>query len=132
MQNLTVNVSVIPSYLAEQSDGDTYRFIWAYEVSIHNKSTQAIQLLNRYWQITSMSGEVNVVKGAGVVGLQPLILPNKHFAYTSFCELNAPQGTMEGHYEMQTLDETHFQVPIPKFILTSPSSMSTVFRSHLH
>jgi ApaG protein len=67
-----------------------------------------------------------------VIGLQPLIKPRSRFIYTSFCQLMTPQGTMEGYYEVQDLDEKRFSVEIPKFILSSPSEISATFRSRLH
>ena len=71
--------------------------------------------------------------GAGVVGLQPLIKPGKQFIYTSYCQLATPQGTMEGHYEFQNLDEQHYSVAIPKFVLATPVTMtSDDYRSKLH
>ena len=127
-----IAVSALPTYLAEQSEANAYRFIWAYEIEIFNNSAEPVQLLGRCWQITSMSGRVDVVKGAGVIGLQPLIQPGKRFYYTSFCELTTPQGTMEGYYEMQTVREETFTVNIPKFILSSPTKVLALFKQHLH
>ncbi|OGT46278.1 MAG: Co2+/Mg2+ efflux protein ApaG [Gammaproteobacteria bacterium RIFCSPHIGHO2_12_FULL_41_20] len=121
-----------PSYLAAQSDPESQRFLWSYEVTISNEADEIVQLLNRYWKITDMTGRVEEVKGPGVVGLQPIIKPGKKFVYSSFCQLVTPQGTMEGNYEMQTLEEERFLVHIPKFILTAPSAITRTFRSMLH
>src|SRR3990167_3477592 len=116
---LKVIVAVQSSYLAHQSDPENHRFLWTYEVTVSNQSKSVIQLLNRHWRITDMTGKVEDVRGPGVVGLQPVIKPEKQFIYNSFCQLMTPQGTMEGEYEMQTLEEKHFLVSIPKFVLTS-------------
>lgn len=132
MKNITVKVSAKAFYLAEQSAREENRFLWSYEITIANESEEIVQLLNRYWRITDLTGRVEEVRGPGVIGLQPIIKPKKPFIYTSFCQLATPQGTMEGHYEMQTLEEVHFSVQIPKFILTSPASVSAEFRSRLH
>ena len=107
-------------FLPEQSIIENNRYMWSYEISIVNNSEGIIQLLNRYWCITDMMGHIEEVRGPGVVGLQPVIKPGKKFTYTSFCQLMTPQGTMEGHYEMQTLEEDNFVVSIPKFVLTMP------------
>lgn len=129
---LNIVVVAKPSYLAAQSNPESHRFLWSYEVTITNESDEIVQLLNRYWRITDMSGKVEEVKGPGVIGLQPIIKPQKSFSYSSFCQLVTPQGTMEGHYEMQNLEEEKFIVQIPKFILSAPGGISSSFRSKLH
>jgi ApaG protein len=130
MKQITVNINVKTSYLPEQSVAKEARFLWSYEIRIENQSSEIIQLLNRFWKITDLTGRIEEVRGPGVIGLQPIIKPTKPFTYTSFCQLATPQGTMEGHYEMQTLEEERFTVQIPKFILTSP--VSEEYRSKLH
>ena len=99
---------------------------------VRNESGDIVQLLNRYWRITDMTGHVEEVRGPGVVGLQPLIKPEKKFVYNSFCQLSTPHGTMEGEYEMQTLEEKRFIVQIPKFVLAAPLDIAETFRSRLH
>jgi len=131
-KNTQVTVHSKSIYLSDQSTVEEQRFLWTYEMTIENKSEETIQLLNRYWRITDMTGHVEEVRGPGVVGLQPLIKSGKTFIYSSYCQLAAPQGTMEGYYEMQTLDEVHFIVEISKFILSTPSDISADFRSRLH
>jgi ApaG protein len=131
MKKLTsILVNVNPSYVLEQSDPSHHKFVWSYDILITNNSEEIVQLLHRFWRITDMTGKVEELHGAGVVGLQPLIKPGKQFTYTSYCQLMTPHGTMEGHYEFETLSEEHFSVSIPKFILSVPSSMTD--RSRLH
>ncbi len=125
-------VKVSPSYVAAQSDPENHKFTWSYEVTITNHSSEIAQLLNRFWRIIDMSGKIEEVQGVGVVGLQPLIKPEKTFTYISYCQLTVPQGTMEGYYEMQNLEEERFIIEVPKFILTAPSSITKAFRSRLH
>jgi ApaG protein len=120
------------AYIIEQSDPLTQRFVWSYEITIINEGTELAQLLHRYWRITDMTGKVEEIHGVGVVGLQPLIRPGRPFVYTSFCQLHTPQGTMEGQYELQTLEEEHFKIEIPKFILSAPSDITKIFKSKLH
>src|SRR5690242_17333340 len=118
MNNIKITINAHATFLPDQSAIDHHRFLWSYEIMVTNEGTELVQLLNRYWRITDMTSHVEEVRGPGVVGLQPLIRPGKKFSYTSFCQLMTPQGTMEGHYEMQTLTEEQFIVTIPKFILT--------------
>jgi ApaG protein len=131
-KSVVVTISTKTQYLADESAPENHRFIWSYEITIDNQSEEVIQLLNRYWRITDMSSKVEEVRGPGVIGLQPLIKPGKKFSYSSFCQLTSPQGTMEGHFEMQNLNDEMFHVQIPKFILTCPSSSANTYRSRLH
>jgi len=119
-------------YTSEQSDPAHQKFVWSYEITIANTSDEIVQLLSRFWKITDMTGHVEEIHGLGVIGMQPIIKPNKNFVYVSYCQLMTPQGTMEGHYEMQTLDEDHFNIDIPKFILSAPSHITQMFKSRLH
>lgn len=120
------------TYIPEQSEPTNQKFVWAYEIIIQNGSDEIVQLLSRCWKITELTGKVEELTGPGVVGLQPIIKPGKRFTYSSFCQLTTPQGTMEGYFEMQNLDELHFNVEIPKFILSAPSSITKNYRSKLH
>ena len=125
-------VTAQPSYDSIQSDPKNQKFVWSYEITITNEDTDIVQLLSRSWHVTDMTGKIEEIRGMGVVGLQPIIKPGKMFVYTSFCQLTTPQGTMAGYYEMQNLDEVHFIIDIPKFILSAPSSITQSFRSKLH
>lgn len=128
----SLQVNAQPLYVPEQSNPANEKFVWSYEITITNESDDIVQLLNRFWRITDMTGKIEEIHGTGVIGLQPLIKPGKKFVYTSYCQLLTPQGTMEGYYEMQNLDEQHFNIEIPKFILSAPSSITQSYRSRLH
>src|SRR5579872_3913476 len=132
IKNEKILIKAAASYVAAQSDPDNQKFIWSYEITVDNTSEEIVQLLNRFWRITDMTGKIEEIQGVGVVGLQPLIKPAKPFTYVSYCQLTVPQGTMEGYYEMQNLEDEHFVVEIPKFILTAPTSITKGFRSRLH
>ncbi len=133
MNESKIYINANSTYLPEQSIVASRRFFWSYEITVVNDSEEIVQLLNRFWRITDMTGYVEEVRGPGVVGLQPVVKPGKQFTYTSFCQLTTPQGTMEGHYEMQLIvNETQFVVDIPKFVLTSPMAIAASFHGRLH
>ena len=46
-------------------------------------STRTMRLRARHWKITDAFGRLQEVKGAGVVGEQPLLEPGQSFEYTS-------------------------------------------------
>jgi ApaG protein len=119
-------VSVRPFYLEEQSSPDEDHFVWAYRVNIENRSKETVQLINRHWRITDKLGRLQEVKGAGVVGEQPVLKPGESFEYTSGCPLGTPSGIMVGSYEMSTPEGDHFNVEIPAFSLDSPHDIASL------
>jgi ApaG protein len=119
-KNYQIRVDVATQYLAEQSDAAANRYVFAYTIKISNVGSVAAQLISRHWIITDAGGEVQEVRGLGVVGHQPLLQPGEHFEYTSGCALNTPVGTMSGSYQMTAEDGTQFEAPITEFVLSMP------------
>ncbi|MBF0093703.1 MAG: Co2+/Mg2+ efflux protein ApaG [Alphaproteobacteria bacterium] len=117
-RNITVTVK--PFYLEEQSEPEDNHFVWAYRVTIENGSEETVQLLRRYWKITDAFGRVQEVRGAGVVGEQPVLKPGEAFEYSSGTPLPTPSGIMVGTYEMEKPTGERFDVDIPAFSLDSP------------
>jgi hypothetical protein len=72
-----VDVSVVTRYLAEQSQPEQDRFAFAYTITVQNNGQIPAKLLSRHWVITDGDGHVEEVRGAGVVGQQPLIEAGK-------------------------------------------------------
>ena len=116
----SITVTVEPEFLADQSDPDEHRFVWAYHVRIENQGNQTVQLKSRYWRITDELGHVQEVSGAGVIGEQPTLEPGDSFEYTSGTPLGTPSGIMQGHYVMETESGETFPATIPAFSLDSP------------
>ena len=115
-----ISVTVTPIYLEDQSEPEEDHYVWAYQVRIENDGMETVQLRSRHWRITDANGLVQEVRGAGVVGEQPVLEPGETFEYTSGTPLNAPSGIMVGSYEMQTDDGDMIEVDIPAFSLDSP------------
>jgi ApaG protein len=114
-------VKVTPFYLADQSEPDEGRFIWAYRVSIENRGRSTVQLMRRTWRITDAQGRTELVQGDGVVGEQPVLQPGEAFEYTSGTPLETPSGFMVGDYHMVDKGTGKpFDVAIPAFSLDSP------------
>jgi ApaG protein len=112
------DIDVEVRYIERESDPEAPRYVFAYTITISNRSSEAAQLMNRYWRITNAEGQVQEVEGPGVVGKQPVIEPGQAFRYTSAAVLETPVGSMEGHYEFSGV--TDFIVPIPAFSLSLP------------
>lgn len=116
----SIRVTVNPIYLEEQSSPEEDHYVWAYQVQIENLGGDVVQLLSRHWRITDSFGRVQEVRGAGVVGEQPILKPGETFQYTSGTPLAAPSGIMAGTYGMESASGARFDVEIPAFSLDSP------------
>lgn len=116
-----IDITVKTKHLADQSDANEERFVFAYTITITNHRKQSAQLLNRHWVITDATGSVEEVRGEGVVGHQPDLAPGESFEYTSGAILKTPVGTMEGSYEFTNGQGELFSAPIPVFSLSVPN-----------
>jgi len=116
----SVTVTVKPFYLEDQSSPDDNHYVWAYHVRIENHGPETVQLRQRHWRITDAFGRIQEVRGAGVVGEQPVLAPGESFEYTSGTPLTTPSGFMVGSYGMETKDGENFEIAIPAFSLDCP------------
>lgn len=117
-----IRVRVRPQFMADQSDPDEGRYMWAYTIDIINEGLVSLQLRTRYWRITDEVGRVDEVSGAGVVGETPYLTPGTKFTYTSSCPLSTPSGIMVGYYRMMTDENEVMIIDIPAFSLDSPDA----------
>ena len=117
-------VQVRSQFLEEQSQPALRRFVFAYEITITNNGTEVVQLRSRHWIITDAMGEVQEVKGPGVVGEQPVLSPGESFRYTSGAVLPTARGTMRGTYQMHRADGAQFNAEIAEFLLERPYSLN--------
>jgi ApaG protein len=71
------------------------------------------------------NGLIKKVKGEGVLGQQPIIKPSGTFQYISWSSMQNNFGKMEGiYYMVNTLNEEHFSVKIPSFLLVAPDLLN--------
>jgi ApaG protein len=116
-----IAVSVMPTYREAQSSPGSSQYFWAYRVTIENQGQDTVKLQSRHWMITNARGEFTEVKGAGVVGEQPVLKPGESYEYTSGALLNTTSGMMGGSYQMENEDGERFDIEIPTFSLDSPN-----------
>ena len=116
----SISVTARVKFIPDQSDAAKGRYVFAYTMTIANTGTVAAQLVSRHWIITDAAGEVQEVKGDGVVGEQPLLKPGESFEYTSGAAIATPVGTMRGSYQMVAEDGVEFEAQIPEFTLAMP------------
>ncbi len=116
-------VHVESRYSPDHSDPARQEWFFLYTVVITNQGRGTVQLMNRHWIITNATGDIEEVRGPGVVGRQPVLRPGESFEYTSGCPLKTPFGSMRGTYEMVTENGETFLAEIPAFALSEPSML---------
>ena len=118
-----IQVSVDTEFLADQSDPDSLRWVFAYHITIRNEGSVSARLLTRHWVITDGEERVQEVHGEGVIGEQPHIAPGQTFSYTSGAILETEVGSMRGSYQMIGEVGTHFDAHVPMFTLAVPHAL---------
>jgi ApaG protein len=121
-----IEVVATPRFIAERSSPDNNHFFWAYKISITNRSSETVQLKTRHWRITDANGRRQDVRGAGVVGEEPVLKAGEHFEYTSGVPLQTASGFMAGSYGMVSASGEHFDIEIPAFSLDSGETKPTL------
>jgi ApaG protein len=119
-----IRIDVRSEYLPERSSVRDGSYLFQYHIRISNVGTETAQLLAREWIITNADGEVERVKGPGVVGEQSVLPPGAAFEYTSYCPLKTSVGSMQGSYQMVTANGERFDAIIAPFTLAVPNALN--------
>jgi len=119
-----IRIEVQSMYMPERSSAKDSQYLFEYHVRISNVGTETAQLISREWVITNADGEVERVKGPGVVGEQPVLSPGSSFEYRSFCPMKTSVGSMHGSYQMVTADGDRFDAVIAPFTLAIPHALN--------
>lgn len=115
-----IRVSVDARFSPEHSAPERQHWFFLYTIRIENTGESTVQLQTRHWTITDGEGRVEDVRGPGVVGEQPVLMPGQSFEYTSGCPLTTPLGSMTGTYQMGAPTGETFDVEIGRFDLRGP------------
>src|SRR6478735_4234943 len=121
-----IEVTASPKFLPDRSSPENGYFFWAYTITLTNRGGETVQLKTRHWRITDAQGRLQEVRGAGVVGEQPILKPGENFEYTSGVPLPTPSGFMTGTYGMVTAAGEEFDIDIPAFSLDTPQRERTI------
>lgn len=119
-----IRIEVKASYLPERSEPPRPLYFFAYHITITNEGDVAAQLKDRYWHITDSNGDVEEIRGPGVVGHQPHLKKGESFEYTSFCPLQTEFGVMKGKFRMVRDNGESFDARIEPFKLAVPFSVN--------
>ncbi|QSA96717.1 Co2+/Mg2+ efflux protein ApaG [Methylococcus sp. EFPC2] len=118
-----IDIQTVTHYLDQQSQPDADRYVFAYTVIIRNEGKAPAKLLSRHWVITDANGQVQEVRGDGVIGEQPHLEPGESFSYTSAAMITTPVGVMRGEYLMVDDNGERFEAEIPPFTLAIPRTL---------
>ena len=119
-----IRIQIRSEFLADRSSPRDEQYLFQYHVRISNVGAETSQLVSREWIITTADGEVERIKGPGVVGEQPTLSPGSVFEYTSFCPLKTAVGSMQGSYQMVTSEGERFDAMIAPFTLAVPHALN--------
>jgi ApaG protein len=119
-----IRIQVKTTYVPERSSPENGYYFFAYTVRLSNEGIEAAQLVSRHWIISGPEGPIGEVRGAGVVGEQPVLEPGQSFEYTSFCPLQTPLGSMHGTYQMVRPNGETFDAVIAPFPLAVPTQVN--------
>ncbi len=119
-----IRIQVRSEFDRERSSPRDNSYVFQYHVRIHNVGPETAQLISREWIITNADGDVERVKGSGVIGEQPVLPPGGSFEYTSFCPLKTKVGSMHGSYQMVTKEGERFDAIIAPFTLAMPHALN--------
>jgi ApaG protein len=121
-----IEVKVAPKFLADRSSPENGYFFWAYTITLSNQGPETVQLKTRHWRITDALGRLQEVRGAGVVGEEPVLKPGENYEYTSGVPLPTSSGFMVGTYGMVTETGEAFDIEVPAFSLDLPQDERTI------
>ena len=65
MNENTISVTAIASFVETESDAKQNRYIFAYTITIANTGKRTAQLLKRHWVLTNSNGKIEEVDGDG-------------------------------------------------------------------
>lgn len=129
-----IRVKIHAYYDSVKSEPANGKFMFWYKVAIFNEGTEPIQVVARMWEIEKCRGEKEVVRGAGIIGTQPIIPPGEVFTYKSACPLKVfpPRGkrvigSMSGAYTLckGNMGQHNFTVKVSKFNFILPEDVAS-------
>lgn len=120
-----VNIMVETFYQPAHSNPLNSEYLFAYRITIENRTANTVKLLSRHWHIIDSNGTHREVEGEGVVGEQPVIASGDSYQYSSAANLNSDIGKMYGTYVVENLsNKRKMKVAIPEFQLVAPAKLN--------
>jgi len=111
-----VRITVIPFYMGQKDEV----YWWRYSLRLENCGHSTVQLRERNWRIFSLGGNLETLRGRGVIGVEPILSQQQPaFQYSSHVSLTDSTGHMWGTFKMEKDNGTVFDARIPPFMLES-------------
>ncbi|KAL4232987.1 hypothetical protein ACF0H5_007674 [Mactra antiquata] len=112
-------------FIPELSISFPSTYFFAYRIILemdHNSPLElSCRLKSRYWHITDGDGNVEEVRGPGVVGEYPVMKPGAKFDWISCVTFDTPVGEMKGSFTFVNLRTgEEMEVPCPAFKVSAP------------
>ena len=96
LEGLTVSVDSVQYDKTRPAPPDRpHPFV--YQISIHNHSTETVNIFGRKWIVKDSDGDTLVVEGDGVVGQFPSLNPGQTFTYNSYHVIKS-ESTANGSF----------------------------------
>lgn len=115
-----VRADILTYFLPAHSEAAAGRYVFGYTVRLSNSSDLAVRLLRRCWTLTDSLGRTQTLRGKGIAGEQPLVLPDGVFEYSSVHTLTTPSGFLEGVFDLEDETKTPLTVELPRVALEQP------------
>jgi ApaG protein len=90
-----------------------------YHLSIHNESSESVNIFGRKWIVRDSDGHTLVVEGDGIVGQFPRLEPGETFSYNSYHVIKA-ESTAGGSFFGRTDTGKPVCARIPDFDMSPP------------
>ncbi len=120
-----IRVSVEPNFKGRFSSKIGPLYLFGYQITILNESSDTVQLIGRHWMIFDTGEGPSEVQGHGVIGQQPILKPGESHSYESGCHLRSSIGAMKGKYHMYNITaQKKFTVHIPSFQFFATSRLN--------
>ncbi len=118
LEGLTVSVDSVEYDKTRPAPPDRpHPFV--YQISIHNHSTETVNIFGRKWIVKDSEGDILVVEGDGVVGQFPNLQPGQTFTYNSYHVIKS-ESTANGTFFGTTQHGRPVAVSIPPFEMSPP------------
>lgn len=125
-----ITIKATAQYIHDRSRPLEKIYYFIYSIVISNHRANPAKLLKRHWVIRDGQKREEHVRGEGVVGETPTIIPGEDFSYHSACPIKTPTGSLRGSYQFICLETgKEFEVTIPLIFLRKSAPMDQDFES---
>lgn len=96
-----VSIYAHSSYNGAPAESGAEAYSWSYRVELTNTGSGTVQLLTRHMVMTSATGMVEEVKGAGAGGKLPVLRPGESFETSGVAQLRTDRGSLRGSFQFE-------------------------------